>query len=350
MNDNPKSKIQNGNASGQVDQVKAKIKIKVKVFFSLLASILLTIISFAQAQQPKILRIGVLRAGSLPDPFLEAFRQGLRDLGYLEGKNILIELRYADGKSDRLPTLAAELVRMKSDVILTADTPPIRAAMNATREIPIVMGNVADPVAAGLVANLARPGGNVTGLSALAPELDGKRLELVKETLPAATRVAWIWDPDNPALIIRLKQIQGASQALGLKLQPLEVRNPEELESAFNAAIREHAGAVMVPAVMVSPYRKQIVAFAEKKRLPLIYDTKDFVEQAGGLMSYGPDFSDLWRRAATYVDKILKGTKPADLPVEQPTKFEFVINLKTAKQLGLTIPPNVLTRADRVIR
>jgi putative ABC transport system substrate-binding protein len=321
------------------------------IFLSVLAVTFATFVAVAEAQQvAKIHRIGVLRAGSPPDPFLEAFRQGLRDLGYVEGKNVLIELRYADGKSDRLPTLAAELVRMKSDVIVTADTPPIRAAMNATREIPIVMGNVADPVAAGLVANLARPGGNVTGFSALAPELDGKRLELVKETLPAVTRVAWVWDPGNPALTLRLKQIQGASQALGLKLQALEVRNPEELESAFNAAIREHAGAVLVPAVMVSPYRKQIVGFAEKKRLPLIYDTRDFVEQAGGLMSYGPDFSDLWRRAATYVDKILKGTRPADLPVEQPAKFEFVINLKTAKQLNLTIPQNVLARADRVIK
>jgi putative ABC transport system substrate-binding protein len=317
----------------------------------LLATAMLSVFQLAEAQQPKkVPRVGILRLGSPPDPFVEAFRQGLRDLGYMEGKNILIEYRYAEGKSDRLPNLAAELVLIKSDVIVTADTPPIRAAKNATREIPIIMGNVADPVAAGLVASLARPGGNITGLANLAPELDGKRLELLKETLPIVTRVAWVWDPGNPALTIRLKKMQAAAQALGLKLHALEVRNPEELESAFKAAIRERAGALLVPAVMVSSYRRQIVDFAEKKRLPLIYDTREFVEQAGGLMSYGPDFSDLWRRAAIYVDKILKGAKPADLPVEQPTKFELVINLKTAKQIGLTIPPNVLARADKVIK
>jgi len=322
-----------------------------KVLIYLLTTVLLSIAPFVGAQQPgKISRIGVLRGGSPPDPFVEAFRQGLRDLGYVEGKNILIEYRYAEGKSDRLPNLAAELIRIKSDVIVTADTPPIRAAKDATREIPIVMAVVADPVAAGLVASLARPGGNITGLSNLAPELDGKRLELLKEALPIVTRVAWVWDPGNPALVIRLKGMQSAAQALGLKLQALEVRNPKELESAFEAAIRERAGALLVPAVMVSSYQRQIVEFAEKRRLPLVYDTKEFVERAGGLMSYGPDFSDLWRHAATYVDKILKGAKPADLPVEQPKKFELVINLKAAQQIGVTIPPNVLVRADKVIR
>jgi putative ABC transport system substrate-binding protein len=322
-----------------------------KIFFWVCTLMVLFFVYSAQAQSAtKVFRIGVLRAGAPPDPFVEAFRQSLRELGYIEGKNILIEYRYAEGKSDRLAGLAAELVQIKSDVIVTADTPPTRAAKNATKDIPIVMGNVADPVAAGLVANLARPDGNITGLSTLAPELDGKRLELLRETLPAVTRVAWVWDPDNSALTVRLKQMQAASQALGLKLQPLEVRNPDELENAFNAAIRERAGAILVPAVMVSPYRKQIVEFTETKRLPLIHDTREFVEQAGGLMSYGPDFSDLWRRAAKYVDKILKGTRPADLPVEQPAKFELVINLKTAKALGLTIPQNVLARADKVIK
>jgi putative ABC transport system substrate-binding protein len=322
-----------------------------KIFFRVCTLMVLFFVYSAQAQSAtKVFRIGVLRAGAPPDPFVEAFRQSLRELGYIEGKNILIEYRYAEGKSDRLAGLAAELVQIKSDVIVTADTPPTRAAKNATKDIPIVMGNVADPVAAGLVANLARPDGNITGLSTLAPELDGKRLELLRETLPAVTRVAWVWDPDNSALTVRLKQMQAASQALGLKLQPLEVRNPDELENAFNAAIRERAGAILVPAVMVSPYRKQIVEFTETKRLPLIHDTREFVEQAGGLMSYGPDFSDLWRRAAKYVDKILKGTRPADLPVEQPAKFELVINLKTAKALGLTIPQNVLARADKVIK
>jgi putative tryptophan/tyrosine transport system substrate-binding protein len=332
--DNPKLKIQNG-----------------MVGFLAILVLFLGCVEVAQAQQAgRISRIGVLRGGSPPDPFLEALRQGLRDLGYVEGKNVLIEYRYAEGKSDRLPNLAAELVRIKCDVIVTADTPPIRAVKNATREIPIVMAVVADPVAAGLVASLARPGANITGLSNLAPELDGKRLELLKEALPIVTRVAWVWDPGNPALVIRLKGMQAAAQALGLKLQALEVRNPAELESAFEAAIRERAGALLVPAVMASSYQRQIVDFAEKRRLPLIHDTREFVEQAGGLMSYGPDFSDLWRRAATYVDKILKGAKPADLPVEQPKKFELVINLKTAKQLGLTISPNVLARADTVIK
>ncbi len=322
-----------------------------KFLYLFLVIAFLSVGASADAQQTKrIPRIGILRLGSPPDLFIEAFRQGLRDLGYVEGKNILIEYRYAEGKADRLPNLAAELVRIKSDVIVTADTPPIRAARNATREIPIVMAVVADPVAAGLVASLARPGGNITGLSTLAPELDGKRLELLKETLPKVTRVAWVWDPGNPALTIRLKEMQAAAQALRLKLQALEVRNPEELESGFEAAIRERAGALLVPAVMAGTYQRQITDFTQKKRLPLIYDTKEFVEQAGGLMSYGPSFSDLWRRAATYVDKILKGTKPADLPVEQPMKFEFVVNLKTAKQIGLTIPPNVLVRANRVIR
>ena len=322
-----------------------------KIIVCLLTIALTSIAPSIQAQQSgKVPRIGFLRIGSPPDPFVEAFRQGLRDLGYLEGKTILIEYRYAEGKSDRLPNLAAELVRIKCDVIVTADTPPIRAAKNATREIPIVMAAVADPVAAGLVASLARPGGNITGLSTLAPELDGKRLELLKETLPTATRVAWVWDPDNPALTIRLKQIQAAAQALGFKLQALEVRNPKELQSAFEATIKERAGALLVPAVMAGTYQRQILEFAQNKRFPLIYDTKEFVEQAGGLMSYGPDFSDLWRRAAGYMDRILKRAKPADLPVEQPTKFEFVINLKTAKQIGVTIPPNVLARADRVIK
>jgi putative ABC transport system substrate-binding protein len=316
-----------------------------------LASLFLTSASLARAQQPgKIFRIGMLRGGSPPDPFVEVFRQGLRDLGYVEGKNILIEYRYAEGKSDRLANLAAELVRIKSDIIVTADTPPIRAAKNATSKIPIVMAVVADPVAAGLVASLARPGGNVTGLSTLAPELDGKRLELLKETLPKVTRVAWIWDPDNQGLAIRLKTMQAAAQALGVKLQALEVRNPEELERAFGAAIKQRAGALLVPAVMANSYQRQIVDFALKRRLPVVYDTKEFVEQPGGLMSYGPDFSNLWRRAAIYVDKILKGRTPDDLPVEQPMKFELVFNLKTAKQIGVTIPPNVLVRADRVIR
>ena len=236
------------------------------LLFTLATLLLLSIHSVGAQQAGKVYRIGVLRGGSPADPFVEALRQGLHDLGYVEGKNILIDYRYAEGKPDRLPNLAAELVRIKSDVIVTADTPPTRAAKNATREIPIVMAVVADPVAAGLIVSLARPGGNVTGLSNLAPELDGKRLELLKETLPMVTRVAWVWDPGNPALVIRLKGIQAAAPALGLKLQALEVRNPGELESAFEAAIRERAGALLVPAVVASSYQRQIVDFADKRR------------------------------------------------------------------------------------
>jgi len=324
-----------------------------KIVVCLLPTVLLLIVSLSVAQQAKkIPTIGVLRPGSPspPDPLIQQFRQGLRELGYLEGKNILIEYRYAEGKSDRLPDLAAELVRIKVDVIVTTDTPAIRAAKQATTTIPIVMANVADPVATGLVASLARPGGNITGLSNLAPDLDQKRLELLKETLPKATRVALIWQSGNPAQMLRLNAIHAAAQASGLKLQALEVRNADELASAFESAARERAGALIVPAAMVAAYRRQIADFAGNKKLPVIYDTRESVEEAGGLMSYGPDLLGLYRRSAIFVDKILKGVKPADLPVEQPMKFELVINLKTAKALGLTIPPNLLARADKVIK
>ena len=241
------------------------------------------------------------------------------------------------------------MVRLKVDVIVTGDTPAIQAVKNTTSTIPIVMGNVADAVAAGLVASLARPGGNVTGLTTLAPDLDGKRLELVKEILTKGARVAFIWDPASSGMRIRFNEVQSASRALEVPLQSLEVRNPKELESAFEAAVRERPGALLVPNTIVLAYGKQIIDFAAKNRLPLIYDTREFIED-GGLMSYGPSFPDLWRRAATYVDKILKGAKPSDLPVEQPMKFDLVINLKTAKQIALTVPPNVLVRADKVIR
>jgi ABC-type uncharacterized transport system substrate-binding protein len=234
-------------------------------------------------------------------------------------------------------------------LLLRGDTPAIQAVKKTTSTIPIVMGNVAAAVAAGLVSSLARPGGNITGLTTLAPELDGKRLELVKEMLPKGARVAFFWDPGITAMKIRFNEVQAAARALEIAVQSLEVRNPKDLESAFEAATRERPGAFMMPNTIVLTYGKQIVEFAAKNRLPLIYDTREFIED-GGLMSYGPSFPDLWRRAAIYVDKILKGTKPADLPVEQPTKFELVINLKTAKQIGLTIPPNVLARADKVIR
>jgi len=322
------------------------------VLFWLLGTVLLMTVP-AEAQQPnQVPRVGFLVPGS-PSSYserMEAFRQGLRELGHVEGQNIIIEYRFAEGKSDRFPALASELVQLKVDVIVTGTTPAIQAVKNRTRTIPIVMGEVADPVAVGFVASLARPGGNITGFTTLSPDLDGKRLELVKEILPKVTRVAYIWDPANLAQKIRFKEVEGAAQALGITLQSLEARNPKELESAFEAAIRERPGALMVPNPTVLAYGRQIVDFAAQHRLPVVYDTREHAEKSRGLMAYGPDYADLLRRAATYVDKILKGAKPADLPVEQPTKFELVINLKTAKQIGLTIPQRVLARADRVIK
>jgi putative ABC transport system substrate-binding protein len=325
---------------------------KTNIMVSILAVSILGSILLAEAQPAKkIPLVGFLVPGSHSSysARIEAFQQSLRDLGYVEGKNINIEYRYAEGKFDRVPDLAAEMVRLKVDVIVTGDTPAIQAVKKTTSTIPIVMGNVADAVAAGLVDSLARPGGNITGLTTLAPELDGKRLELVKEMLPKSPRVAFFWDPGITAMKIRFNEVQAAARALGITLQSLEVRNPKDLESAFEAATRERPGALMMPNTIVLTYGKQIVEFAAKNRLPLIYDTSEFIED-GGLMSYGPSFPDLWRRAAVYVDKILKGAKPTDLPVEQPMRFDLVINLKTAKQIGLTVPPNVLVRANRVIK
>jgi putative ABC transport system substrate-binding protein len=307
----------------------------------------------AHAQQSmKVPLVGFLvpASASSYSARIEAFRQGLRELGYIEGQNIIIEYRYTEGKSDRLAVLASELVQLKVDVIVTGTTPAIQAAKKTTSTIPIVMAEVADPVAVGFVANLARPGGNITGFTTLSPDLDGKRLELLKEILPNVTRVAFIWDSANSADRIRFKQVQRAAQALAITLQSLGVRNPTELAGAFEAAIRERPGALMVTNPTVLTYGRQIADFAAKNRLPLVYDTREHAEKVAGLMAYGPNFADLLRRAATYVDKILKGTKPADLPVEQPTKFEFVVNLKTAKQIGVTIPPHVLARADNVIK
>jgi putative ABC transport system substrate-binding protein len=323
-----------------------------KILVWLLLIFFVANISVAQAQPAKkIPLVGFIIPGSHSSysARIEAFQHRLRELGYVEGQNIIIEYRYAEGKFDRVPDLAAEMVRLKVDVIVTGDTPAIQAVKNTTSTIPIVMGNVADPVAAGLVASLARPGGNVTGFSTYAPELDGKRLELVKEILPKGARVAFFWDPASAGMKIRFNEVQAAARALTIALQSLEVRNPKELESAFEAATRERSRALMVPNTIVIAYGKQIVEFAAKNRLPLIYDTREFIEN-GGLMSYGPSFPDMWRRAAVYVDKILKGTMPSDLPVEQPMKFDLVFNLKTAKQIGLTVPPNVLVRAETVIR
>jgi len=314
---------------------------------------LLTTAPPTEAQQPtKVLRIGYLTAGSLSaqSPRIEAFRQGLRELGYAEGKTLVIEYRRAEGKFDRLPALAAELVRLKVDVIVTGGAISTRGAKEATVSIPIVMAQDSDPVASGFVASLARPGGNITGLATLAPEISGKRLELLKEIVPRLSRVVVFGSSTEPANAQSLKETELAARALGVKLQHVDVLAPKDIETAFRAASKGRADAVLVLASSVAnSQRTQIAELAVKNRLPAVYYQTEFVED-GGLMSYGVNFTDLFRRAATYVDKILKGAKPAELPVEQPMKFEFIINLKAAKQIGLTIPPNVLARADRVFR
>jgi putative ABC transport system substrate-binding protein len=280
----------------------------------------------------------------------EAFRQGLRDLGYVEGKTIVIDWRSAEGKLDRLPALAADLVRLKVDIIVTAGSAVTRPTKEATSTIPIVMAQDSDPVGNGFVTGLARPGGNITGLSTLAPELRGKRLELLKEVVPKLSRVAVFGSSSSPGNAQALKEAELAARSLGVKLQYLDVLSPRDIEPAFQTAVKGQADAVLMMASgpLANFQQPQIAALAVKSRLPVIW-SRDYVED-GGLMSYGVNLNDLDRRAALYVDKILKGAKPADLPVEQPTKFEFVINLKAAKQIGLTIPPNVLARADRVIR
>jgi putative ABC transport system substrate-binding protein len=315
---------------------------------------LLLALSFSvSAQQPaKIPRIGYLIATS-PSVIaarIEAFRQGLSELGYVEGKNIVIDYRYAEGKLDRLPALAAELVRLKVDVIVTAGPTDTKTGKEATRTIPIVMTWDYDPVGSGFVASLARPGGNITGLSMLAPEISGKQLELLKETVPKVSRVAVLSPSSQSGYAQVLREMDLAAESLKIKLQYLDVLNLKDIESAFQSADKGRANAVLVlQSPVTGSHRKQLADLAIKSRLPTISPRSDFVED-GGLMSYGASFVDLSRRAATYVDKILKGAKPADLPVEQPIKFEFVVNLKAAKQIGLTIPPNVLTRADKVIK
>ena len=307
----------------------------------------------AEAQQPvKISRIGILggASASANASRIEAFRQGLRELGYVEGKSIVIEHRWADGQLDRLPALAAELMRLKVDIIVSAGPTVTRAAKEATVTIPIVMAYDTDPVGNGFVATLARPGGNITGLSTHAPEISGKQLELLKEIVPRLSRVAALGSSTHPGTAQSLKEMELAAGAFKVQLQYLDVLDPKDIETAFGAASKGRADAVLVlTSVVTNSHRRQIVDLAVKNRLPAIYYTAEWVE-TGGLMTYGASFTDLFRRAATYVDKILKGAKPADLPVEQPMKFEFIINLKAAKQIGLTIPPNVLARADRVFR
>jgi putative tryptophan/tyrosine transport system substrate-binding protein len=303
-------------------------------------------------QAGKIPRIGYL-GGASPSAVserIEAFRQGLRELGYVEGKNIFVEWRYAEGKPDRLSELAAELARLKVDVIVTSGGSPTRSAKGATTTIPIVMAQDNDPIGNGFVASLARPGGNITGLSSLAPEISGKRLELLKEIVPRLSRLAVLGSSTNPGNAPSLKETELAAEVFKVQLQYLDVLDRKEIETAFGEASKGRADAVLaLSSLVLNSQRKQIADLAIKSRLPAIYYAPEWVED-GGLMSYGVSFTDLYRRAATYVDKILKGAKPADIPVEQPKKFEFIINLKAAKQIGLTIPPNVLARADKVIR
>jgi ABC-type uncharacterized transport system substrate-binding protein len=316
--------------------------------------VLLTVAVIAEAQQPKkMAKIGYLAPATPASaaPNIEAIRQGLRELGYVEGKTFVLEIRYGEARAERLPGLARELVSLNVDVIVTATDIAIATVKRETQTIPIVMANSTDPIGTGFVASLARPGGNVTGNSTMSPELSGKRLELLREVVPELSRVAFLWNPDVRGAVLDYNQTEGAARLLGLQLQSVEVLRAEDLDRAFSAITKERAQALIVPAQNPVGFvnRGQIATFAQKNRLPSMYAIREYVD-AGGLMSYGPHLPDLFRRAATYVDKILKGTKPADLPVEQPTKFELVINLKTAKQIGLTIPPNVLARADRVIR
>ena len=320
----------------------------------LLGTFFLTTGSFADAQQPKkIPRIGYLTsaAAAIALPNSEAFREGLRQLGYVEGKNIIIEWRYAEGKSERLSELAAELISLNVDVIVTASTPAIRAVQQATKTIPIVMANVGDPVAQGFITSLARPGGNVTGLTNLSPDISTKRLELLKEVSPKVFRVAVF--SNAPQHGPAMGNMETAAQSLRVQLLRPEVRVPDDLERAFEMVTRERADAlVTMPNPLIrldKSARVRVVTFIFKRRIPSIHEGQEYVN-AGGLMSYGPNESNNYRRAAIYVDKILKGAKAADLPVERPMKFEFVINLKTAKQIGLTIPSNVLARADKVIK
>ena len=317
--------------------------------------VLLAVAVIAEAQQPKkVPRIGFVPGSgdsNNPGPSVEAFRQGLRDLGYIEGKNIQIESRSMEGTVDSIPSLVAELVQLKVDVLVLVPLLAIRAAKQATKTIPIVMVTTVDPVVTGIVDSLARPGGNITGLATLSRELGGKRLELLKETVPLYRALEYFGDADAPVSAIAFKEYEAAASALKIQLQSLEVRGPNpDLEGAFQSATKGRANALItISNPLLSRYRKQIAELSIRNRTPSMCNTSAYVE-AGCLMSYATNSADQYKRAATYVDKILKGAKPAELPVEQPTKFELVINLKTAKQIGLTIPPNVLARADKVIR
>jgi len=324
-----------------------------KIFALAFSAMLSALCLSADAQQAgKVPRIGFLFAGA-PSAVMgriKAFRQGLQERGYVEGKNIVIEYRYGEGNLDRMAPLAAELVHLKVDVIVTGGPTDTRAAKQVTTTLPIVMAQDSDPVGSGFIASLARPGGNITGLSTLSPEISGKQMDLLKEILPKVSRVAVVGNSIEPGNAETLKETQLAAGGFGVQLQYLDVRGPEDIEIAFSAIKKDRANALIVLRNPVtSTHRKQVIDLAVKNRVPAMYVSPEWVD-AGGLMSYAPNADDNFRRAAIYVDKILRGTKPADLPVEQPTKFEFVVNLKAAKQIGLAIPPNVLARADRVIR
>jgi putative tryptophan/tyrosine transport system substrate-binding protein len=297
----------------------------------------------------KVYRIGFLRQGQPPQTYVEAFQHGLRERGYVEGQHVVVEYRF-DGSLEQLPQLAEELVRLPVDVLLVPNVPAALAAKQATTTIPVVLVGVSDPVGNGLVASLARPGGNITGVAVLQPEVVGKQLEFLKDVLPTVSRVAVLRNPANPAHARMVREADGAAQALGVQLHLLEARGPEAFDSAFAAMTKAHAGALLVFGdAMLLQHRSRLADLAAASHLLTMYNLREFVE-AGGLLSYGTSLPDTWRRAATYVDKILKGAKPADLPVEQPTKFELVINLKTAQALGLTMPPSLLLLADEVIQ
>jgi putative tryptophan/tyrosine transport system substrate-binding protein len=328
---------------------------KARILVDALPALILTTIHLAIAQQPaKIPRVGILFIGGRDQPHLEALKQGLRERGYTEGQNIVLEYRYAEGKVDRLPSLAAELVQLKVDVIVTTSGNSARAATEATKTIPIVLTTGADPVKTGLAESLAKPGGNVTGFSIIEEDLSGKRVEILKETFPKMTRVAYLWNPVAVAYPaggnLSYDQVQKATKAVGVELLSYKVSSLAEIEKAFADMPKVRPYALLVlQSPLMTLNSKKIVELALKQRLAGMYPTRQFAEE-GGLMAYGPLIGDLYRRAAIYIDKILKGAKPAELPVEQPMKFEFVINLKTAKQIGLTIPPNVQVRADKVIK
>jgi len=324
------------------------------VFYFAVCAMLFALCASAAAQQPKkIPRLGYVTSNSSAaiSTRTEAFRQGLRELGYVDGKNIVIEWRSAEGKLDRLPMLAGELVRLNLDVIVSAGGNATASVIKeATHTIPIVVTNVADPVGSGYAVSLARPGMNITGLTAISFDLAGKRLELIGETIPKVSRIAVLLDPQDDSKIVELNQAQGAAKALGLRLHAIEVQSPSDLEGTLKAAMRDRPQILLVlGSAVTNTVRIPIAEFEIKNRLPTMWPERGLMD-AGGLMSYGPNYADLFRRAATYVDKILKGAKPGDLPIEQPRQFELVVNLKTAKQIGLTIPPNVLARADRVIK